>query len=277
MSDMLELLILNPQIQQFLTSLGMSAAKEAGQRIGKWIVDSIANKIKKSKLFEDTRVGEIEHMLTELISHKKTRITLLASYWLDFLTFMFPDREVTIDKLTETDCDYIAQRIFTGLGFEQLLLDIGYELEKIQYMTYFSGIQSRARHYFDLTASYEQEYFDNFLCARVIDIRVSSPQDFVNSLPRVIADINGNPSRPPLLRDHDIIPLIMANQLSSYKLSKLRQTIRTVQETNEVILPRLVLVSNQELLELLGSGNLEERRKRIRRKFEEVRLYRGGR
>lgn len=277
MSDLLELLILNPQIQQFLTSLGMSAAKEAGQRIGKWIVDSIANKIKRSKLFEDTRIRETEQLLTGLISEKKTRITLLASYWLDFLTFMFPDREVTIDKLTEADCDYIAQRIFTGLGFEQLLLDIGYELEKIQYMTYFSGIQSRARHYFDLTASYEQEYFDNFLCARVIDIRVSSPQDFVNSLPRVVDDINGDPSRPSLLRDHDIIPLVMANQLSSYRVNKLRQTIRTVQETNDVILPRLVLVSNQELLELLGSTNLEERRKRIRRKFEEVRLYRGGR
>lgn len=255
----------------------MSAAKEAGQRIGKWVVDSIATKIKESRLFKEKRITETEDLLAGLVSEKKTRITLLASYWIDFLTFMFPDREVTIDKLTQADCDYIAQRIFTGLGFEQLLLDIGYELEKIQYMSYFSGIQSLTRYYFDLTASYEQEYFDNFICARVVDIRVSSPQDFINSLPRVIADINGDPSRPSLLRDHDIIPLVMANQLSTHQLNKLRKTIRTVQDTNDVILPRLVLFSNLELLELLGSTNLEERKKRIKRKFEEVRPYRGGR
>ena len=276
MSDLLELLILNPQIQQFLTSLGLTTAREAGQRIGKWVVDSIAEKVKKSKLLTENRMRETEKLLTELVSEKKMRVTPLANYWINFLAFMFPDREATIDKLTKADCDYIAQRIFTGLGFQQLVLDVGYGLEKMRYMTHFIGVHSRAFHYFDLTASYEQEYFDNFLCARVIDIHVSSPQDFVNSLPTVVGDINGDVSRPPILRDHDIIPLVMANRLSSNALTKLRHSIRTVQEKNDIILPRLVLVSNQELLELLSSKNIEERKKRMKRKFEEVRLYRGG-
>ena len=273
----MDLLMSNPQIQQFLTSLGISTAKEAGEKIGKWIVDSIATKIKESKLFKDKKIQETEELLNGLITKKKPAgITLLGNYWIDFLTFMFPDREVAIDKLTQTECDYIAQRIFTGLGFEQLLLDVGCKLEKIRYMTHFTGVQSRAPHNFDLAASFEQKFFDNFLCARVIDIRLSSPQDFVNSLPRVVSDINGDPSTPPLLRDHDIITIVMANKLSSYRLTKLRQTIRTVQETNDIILPRLVLISNQELLELLGSEDYEERGKRMDRKFQEVRLYRGG-
>jgi len=267
----------NPQIQQFLTSLGISAAKEAGEKIGRWIVDSIAAKIKESKLFKDEKIRETEELLDGLISKKKTAgITLLGNYWIDFLTFMFPDREVAIDKLTRTECDYVAQRIFTGLGFEQLLLDLGCKLEEIRYMTHFPGVQSRALHYFDLAASYEQKFFDNFLCARVIDIRMSSPQDFVNSLPRVVSDINGNPSTQLVFRDHDIIAIVMANELSSHRLTRLRQTMRTVQDTNDTFLPRLVLFSNQELLELLSSEDYEQRARRMDRKFLEVRLYRGG-
>ena len=277
MVDILDLLASNLQIQQFLTSLGISVTKEAGKKIGKWIVGSITAKIRESKLFEDRKIRETEQLLDGLISKKKTTgITLLANYWIEFLAFMLPDREITIDKLTATECDYIAQRILTGLGFEQLVLDIGYRPEKIRYMTSFSGVQSRANHYFDLAARFEQEYFDNFLCARVIDIRVSSPQDFVNSLPRVVSDINGDPSRPPIFRDHDIFAIVMSNELSSYRLTRLRQTIRTVQETNDVILPRLILMSNQELLELLSCENKEERGSRMKRKFQEVRLYRGG-
>ncbi len=277
MVDILDLLAANPQIQQFLTSLGISVTKEAGKKIGKWIVESITTKIRGSELFEDRKIKETEQLLDGLISQKKTTgITLLGNYWIEFLTFMFPDREIAIDRLTQTECDYIAQRIFTGLGFEQLLLDTGYRPEKIRYMTSFPGVQSRANHYFDLAARFEQEYFDNFLCARVIDIRVGSPKIFVNSLPRVVSDINGNPSRPPIFRDHDIFAIVMSNELSLLKLSRLRQTIRTVQETNDVILPRLILISNQELLELLSRENKEERGDRMKRKFQEARLYRGG-
>ena len=274
LADILDLLMSNPQIQQFLTSLGMSTAKEAGEKIGKWVVDSITTKIRDSKLFGNQKIKAADELLNGLISKKPTGITLLTNYWLEFLTFMFPDREITIDKLNQSECDYIAQRIFTGLGFEQLLLDMGYRLEKIRYMTYFPGLQSRAFHYFDLAANFEQEYFDNVLCARVIDIRVSSPQDFVNSLPRVVSDINGDPYRPPILRDHDIVTIIISNDLSTSRLTKFRQTIRTVQETN-IILPRLILIANQELSELLRCKNQKERGDRMRRKLQEVRLYRG--
>jgi len=272
--DILDLLMSNPQIQQFLTSLSMSATKEAGEKIGKWIVNSIECKIKESKLFRNEKIKETDGLLKELISKKTKEITPLTNYWIEFLTFMFPDREIMIDKLNETDCDYIAHRIFTGLGFEQLLLDMGYRIEKIRYMTHFPGLQSRALHYFDLAASFEQEYFDNFLCARVIDIRVSSPQDFVNSLPRVVSDINGDPTRPAQLRDHDIITIIVSNNLTLNRLTKLRQTIRTVQDI-DTFLPRLVLVSNQELSELLECKDDKERGERMKRKFQDIRLYRG--
>lgn len=272
--DVLDLLMSNPQIQQFLTSLGMSATKEAGEKIGKWIVHSIGCKIKESKLFQEGKIKETDELLKALVSKKTKEITMLTNYWIEFLTFMFPDREIAIDKLNETECDYIAQRIFTGLSFEQLLLDMGYKIEKIRYMTYFSGLQSHALHYFDLAASYEQEYFDNFLCARVIDTRVSSPLDFVNSLPRVVSDINGDTGRPAQLRDHDIITIILSNNPSSSRLTRLQQTIRTVQDTNAV-LPRLVLVVNQELSELLECKNNQERGERMKRRLQSVRLYRG--
>jgi len=201
----------------------------------------------------------------------------MQNFWMDFMTFMFPDREVTIDKLDERLCGYMANRIYTSLGFEQLLLDAGYKPERIRYMTSFQGQQSRTPHYFDLAATFEQEYFDNLLLARVVDYTVSSPQDFVNSLPSVVRDINGDPiARPALLRDHDIIAIISPNTMATGRLTRLRQTIRTVQVSNDVTLPRLLLFTNEELTNLLKCEDVKERGEKVVEKFREVRPYRGG-
>jgi len=274
LTDIVDLLATNPQIQQFLTSLAISATKEAGERLGKWIVQSIGAKIRGSKLIENNKVIEAEHMLNDLIKKKTGEMTLLSNYWIDFMTFMFPERELDVNAISQNDCDYIAQRIFTGLGFEQLLLDVGYKPTKIRYMTHFSGLQSQQLYYFDITASFEQEYFDNFLCARVIDTRISSVQEFVNSIPQTINDINGITPRPALLRDHDIIGIILSNNPSAGKLAKLRQNIRIVQETNPFV-PRLILLTNQELFGLLSCSDSNEREERTRSKLLDARLYRG--
>jgi len=274
LADLLDLLMSNPQIQQFLLSLTMSMSKEAGEKVGKWIVGSIANGLKTIKLLSKEKMSEADKVLEGLISKKTTGITMLTNYYMDFMSFMFPDREIDIEKLSKEECEYVGQRIFIGLSFEQLLLDIGYKLNKMRYLTRFPGLQSNSLYYFDLAASFEQEYLDNLLFARVVNTRFGSPQEFVNSLPRVVSDINGDFSRPTLLRDHDIIAVIVSDELSGSRLTKLRQTIRTVQDTN-AILPRVVLVTSQEIFELLNCGDAKERSERIRRKFQEVRFYRG--
>jgi len=273
--DVLELLSSNMQIQQFLISLGTTAAKETGERVGKWVVDSIALKIKEAKLFRDDKIKKTEKELNDLISKgKEGSISLAQSFWIDFLTFMFPEREVRIDELNTDLCSYIANRIYVGLAFEQLLLDIGYKLERIRYMTHFEGLQSKMPHYFDLAAMYEQEYFDNLLAARVIDLTVNSPNDFINSLPSVVRDINGGLNHARL-RDHDIICIVLSNDLTTRQVTRLRQTIRTVQTSYDVFLPRLVLFTNDELKSLLGCEDKRERGRRTTEKFIEVRPYRG--
>lgn len=277
MTDLLDLLLSNMQVQQFLTSLGTVAAKEAGERVGKWVVGSIASRIKESKLFKENKVMRTEKILQGFIAKRKQEgITLVQNFWIDFLAFMFPEIDVTIDQLDAAKCRYIANRIYTGLGFEQLLLDAGYKLERIRYMTHFQGQRSLVPHYFDLTATFEQEYFDNLLIARVIDLAVSSPHDFVNSLPSVIQDINGDSTtRPASLRDHDIISIVLSTELTTRKLTRLRKTIETVQRTNDVILPRIVLFASRELTDLLAGENPDERGARVMGKFQSVRPYRG--
>jgi len=275
--DLLDLLLSNVQIQQFLTSLGTSAARETGEKVGKWVVTSIAKKAKESKLFKEDKVKKTEEILDEFVSKgKKSGLSLVQSFWMDFLTFMFPDREVTIDKLDSGLSSYIANRIYFGLGFEQLLLDAGYKHERIRYMTHFQGQQSLTPHYFDLAATYEQEYFDNLLLARVVDLTVSSPHDFVNSLPSVVRDINGDLlARHAFLRDHDVISIIISNDLNSRQLARLRQLIRTVQISNDIFLPRLVLFTNEEITGLLACDDQKKRGQRVMEKFNEVRPYRG--
>jgi len=74
--DILELLLSNPQIQQFLTSLGTTAAKETGEKVGKWIVNSIAVKIRESKLFKEDKVAKAEKELNEVLSKGKKQVLL---------------------------------------------------------------------------------------------------------------------------------------------------------------------------------------------------------
>ena len=71
MPDILDLLVSSPQIREFLLTLSLSAAKEAGERAGKWVVDSLTSKIKKSNLFQKEKVAKTEQVLYELISNKK--------------------------------------------------------------------------------------------------------------------------------------------------------------------------------------------------------------
>lgn len=277
MSDFVNLLLSNVQVQQFLASLVTSAAKEAGSKAGHWIVDSLVSLVKKYNGCPTVKMAATEKKLEELISEKDGSVSSYGQhYWMDVLTFMFPEREVTIDKLTDGLCDYMANRIYFGLGFEQLLLDVGYKLQSIRYMTHIDGQESRAPHYFDLFGTFEQEYFDNLVVAKVVDATLNSPHDFVNSIPSVVRDINGDPRlRQPLLRDHDIISILLLRGQNSNQLSRLRQTIRIVQTSNDVYLPRLILFTREEFLDILSQEDVSERKKRIVERFQAVRPYRG--
>jgi hypothetical protein len=272
-----ELLLANPQVRDFLITLSLSAAREASTRAGKWIVGSLVDLFKKSGLFQKDKLETTEKTLNELISGKSgSEVTLMKNFWAEFLGFMFPDRDQLVDKLNQELCDYIAQRIYEGMGFEQLLLDIEFQPERIRYMGHFVGRNSQTAYYFDLRASFEQVYFDNILLARVIDGRVSSPTEFVNSLPAMVEDINGDPTESPaILRDHDIIAIIQSGKLSSAQITKLQQTIRTVQTSNDIALPRLVFFPVDELESLITCGDKVDRAERMKRKLQETRRYRG--
>ena len=275
--DILELILSNPQIQQFFTSVVTSASKEAGEKVGKCVVSALSRKIKGAKLFDDKAIARTEATLNGFIAKgKNSGLSLAQNFWLEFFEFMFPDMGITIDKLDEKLSSYIANRIYYGIGFQQLLLNAGYKFDRMHYMTYIQGRDSLAAYYFDLIATYEQEYFDNLLLARVIDMNISSPQDFVNSLPSVIRDVNGYSTvNRSVLRDHDIISIIVSNDLNTKQSTKLRQIIRTVQASNDLFLPRIVLFTSEEIGGLLACQDEAERGKRVVEKFQASRPYRG--
>ena len=274
---MLDLILSNPQVSQFLSSVVASASKDAGEKVGKWVVDALSKKIKGAKLFEPEAVSKTEIALNGFLTEgKNSGLSLAQNFWLDFFDFMFPDMGITIENLDEKLSSYIANRIYYGIGFEQLLINAGYKFERIHYMTSIQGQDSLWPYYFDLVATYEQEYFDNLILARVVDWNVNSPQDYVNSLPSLIRDINGYSTvKRPLVRDHDIISIIISNDLSTRQSTKLRQIIRTVQGSNDIFLPRIVLFTSEEIGNLLACQNEEERGKRVLEKFKESRPYRG--
>lgn len=277
LTNVLDLILSNPEIQQFFTSVVSSASKEAGEKVGKWIVGALSKKIKGTQLFDKTAIAATEATLNGFIDKgKNSGLSLAQNFWLEFFDFMFPDMGITIEKLDEKLTNYIANRIYFGVGFQQLLIDAGYKFDGMHYMTSVHGRESSTEYYFDLVATYEQEYFDNILLARVIDWNISSPQDFVNSLPSVVRDINGSSmTNRSALRNHDIISIIISDDLNTRQSTKLRQIIRTVQASNDLFLPRIVLFTSDEIGSLLSCTNEVERGKRVIEKFHETRPYRG--
>lgn len=118
---------------------------------------------------------------------------------------MFPERTVDGNTLTEEDCDYIVARTYAASELQSLLCDMNYDPRQISYMAQIQG-KSKSIYFFDLRAWYKQEYFDNLLIGRIIDNRIGVPTEYVNSLPMLVQDINGDTvASPAVIRDHDIL------------------------------------------------------------------------
>lgn len=250
MSDTIDIILGSPQLNQFLVSLCASFGAEVAKDIGKSIFASLKNRFERNKNIDKTKIDELGKKLLSF-PEKKDISKLTQAFYLDFVTFMFQERDVKADKLSDEDCNYIATRTCAAFELESILLDMGYDISRIKYMAHLNGRKSRIPYSFDLMASYPQEYFDNVLITRIIDSRVCIPTEFINSIPMLIQDINGNTSESPsILRDHDIFFLIQTGKLEN--IGKIRQTIRIVQESFDVFLPRIIYLTEEDLERLMN-------------------------
>jgi len=272
MVDLVELLLQNEPIRFFLSSVAISAGKDTAEKTGKWIVESLVGKIRRVPHENKTKLAEAEKSLKQLTAGGQSS-GLVGSFWLDFLEFMFPERPMGIDDINPDLSEYVAGRIYAGLGFQQLLYDLKFEVGSVKYMSQYQGRRSQGRYYFDLAALYSQEYYDHRLMVRVVDARESVPTLFVKALPTVVQDINGEVQSNPIIQNHDTMVIIQTGRTPRRQLENLREAVRTTQADYDFTLPRLVLLTHEELSGLLELDT-EERVANLREKLQSAKLAR---
>lgn len=132
--------------------------------------------------------------------------------------------------------------------------------------------KSKSIYFFDLKAWYNQEYLDNLLIGRVIDNRIGVPTEYVNSLPMLVQDINGDTAESPAIRDHDIFVLAHTGKIE--KPESIKNTIKTVQTTYDTFLPRILYLTEEDLEELVRMGR-KKAAAQLTSKIKVMRPYRG--
>lgn len=271
MAELASIIMNNPYIGQFLASLSSSFGTEIGGRVAGWICGSLEDRLKRNKV-PPKDIEKAQRYFARFSKNKDANEFLASVFWMDFLTFMFPETTVDGNSLTEQDCDYIIARTYAASELQSLLCSMNYNPRQISYMAQIKG-KSKSVYSFDLKAWYNQEYFDNLLIGRVIDNRIGVPTEYVNSLPMLVQDINGDTAESPAsIRDHDILVLIHTGKIE--KPESIKNTIKTVQNTYDTFLPRILYLTEEDLEELVGM----ERKKatvQLTSRIKEMRPYRG--
>lgn len=271
MADLVNIVLNNPYIGQFLSSLTLSFGTETGKRVSGWIFDSLEGKLRSNKTPQQEIDKAKRHFST--FTQKKDNTAYMSSlFWMEFLNFMFPERLVDGNALTQEDCAYIIARTYAASEFHSLLCDLNYDQSQIKYMAQIQG-KSKSVYNFDLKAWYRQEYFDNLLIGRVIDNRIGVPTEYINGLPMLVQDINGDSTASPAtIRDHDLFVLIHTGKIE--KPDTIRNAVKTVQYTYDIFLPRILYITERELEDLV---TMEKKKAsdRLSSRIRELRPYRG--
>ena len=273
MEGVVDLLLSSPAVKDFFVGMGTSAAKEVGQKAGSLIVQSLTARLTKVKSgYGKKELLTVEKKLNGYLREDESTL-ISKNLWIQFLTFMFPEREVTLERLDPELCAYIADRIYIGLTFQSWLIEMGFRMENTRYMATIQGRRSATPFYFDVRAVYEQEYIDSVILLRVIDSRVTLPTEFINALPSICQDINDSDLAYPAIRDHDILVLVRTGGSNLAQKGATQATLRSVRGSFDSSLPRLLYLEENEFEELVLM-KITSRRKFLAERLRGLKPYR---
>lgn len=125
MAELASIIMNNPYIGQFLTSLSTSFGTEIGGRVAGWICDSLEDRFRRNKV-PPKDIEKAQRYFAKFSEKTDANEFLTSVFWMDFLTFMFPERTVDGNSLTEQDCDYIIARTYAASELQSLLCSMNY-------------------------------------------------------------------------------------------------------------------------------------------------------
>ena len=275
MSEVINFVLANP----FLLNILAGVASRGVYDVGKTIITHLwKNFRQRPTVFpESQNVNRIKTSFNESLDRyqKGLPAAVNEALWNDFFRLFFPDQRVSISHLTETQCEYIADRLYCGAALRSLLLDLGYKKEKIYYPFRMPGLRITTPHCFDLGAMLESVYIDNLTVVKVLDSRSGgSPPEHVLGIPSIIKQINKNAPPQSGFRDFDLFVLIHAGSVNEESSTLVKDNIRFIQQEEEYsFIPRITYYKVDDIDRLLNLSP-GERRENLLREFKNVKMDR---
>lgn len=263
-------LLSNPIVQNFLINLAAAATYDQGRKV----VSCIYNHFYTRKdFFPENQIKTIKPHLKKYLK-KQTRIpeAIGRRFWRDFSLFMFSGQFKTANDLTENDCEYIAERVFYGVTFQSILIELGYDKESIEYMYRMQGRTPRLVYFFDAKAKDRTLQIDNLTVVRVIDNRVPGMLDSVLAIPSIIQDINQTNPRSRF-RDHDLYVIVQSGHTNSSIVDAVRDILHRHQQMNPD-LPRILYLEKDHMDHLISLPK-EDRVRFLKEQIRMIRIDRG--
>ena len=271
MAEAIALIASNPFMQSLLTGIASSAAYEAIKKVIKHLCGHFE---RRPEIFKPERVKEMEtHFAGVFERYEKGQWASVETSFLEqFQQFLFPNRKIVPEHLDESQCEYIAERVFYGVLFQSMLVEVGYKQENVKYLFPFPSKYVRSPYYFDIKARYEYSFIDQLLVARVVDSRAFDPIESLQAIPARIKEINeANPQAR--FRDFDLYVVIHTGQYTDDLSMRMRDILKIYHETQSD-LPRFAYFKKQEL-DYLMKLKQEDRVVSLKHRFWDLKIDRG--
>lgn len=246
--EAINLIASNPILQNLVIGVASNAVYDVVKRIMSHLWQHFGS---RSDVFKSEQVETIKTKVTRAFEgyDRGEWSSLDETFSTQFQQFLFPNRKIVMEKLDESQCNYVAERLFYGASFQSMLMDLGYTKENMKYMFAFPSKYADSPYYFDIKAKLQFPCVDKLLVARVVDNRAFDPIESLQAIPTRIKEINSmNPTAR--FRDFDLYITVHTGHYESSLNVRMKDILKTLQDAQSDY-PRFVLFEKQELDHLI--------------------------
>jgi hypothetical protein len=264
------LILSNPVVIGLLTGVASNAVYDTVKAVTKHLICHFK---KKPELFTTEDVKKAEEQVAVFFEKYDKGVwnNVQGVFWEQLQQFLFQNRKVDFAQLDEPLCEYVAERLFYGITFQSMLLELGCKQENVKYMFAFPTARLGSHYYFDVKAKNDFQCVDQLVVARVVDNRAMDPIEPMQAIPVTIDEIN-NANPVARFRDFDLYIIIHSGQYDADTNTKIKGILKSYQ-TTQPDLPRFAYFEKQDLDSLMAFRK-EERVLSLRHTFADLKVDR---
>jgi hypothetical protein len=268
--EAVNLILSNPVVIGLLTGVASNAVYDTVKAITKHLICHFKE---KPELFTTEDVKKTEEQVAVFFEKYNQGIwnTVQGVFWEQLRQFLFQNQRIDFATLDEQRRQYVSERLFYGISFQSMLVELGCKRENVKYMFPFPAARLDSPHYFDVKAKNAFQCVDQLVVARVVDNRAMDPIVPLQAIPVIIDEIN-NANPAAHFRDFDLYVIIHSGQYDPEINTRVKGIIKNY-ETNQPDMPRFVYFEKQDLDGLM-TAKKEERVLSLRQKFADMKVDR---